>query len=59
MSTNTHDSNFVAKGEGWEHVLAWGIAFEGDTKRPVYTTSDISVGSKHVAEIASRKILAP
>ena len=53
------DSNFVAKGEGWEHVPAWGIAFEGDTKRLVYTTSDISVGSKHVAEIASRKILAP
>ena len=37
------DSNFVAKGEGWEHVPAWGIAFEGDTKRLVYTTSDISV----------------
>lgn len=53
------DSNFVAKGEGWEHVPAWGIAFEGDTKRLVYTTSDISVGSKHVAEIASRKILVP
>ena len=53
------DSNFVAKGEGWEHVPAWGIAFEGDTKRLVYTTSDISVGSKHVAEIVSRKILAP
>ena len=27
--------------------------------RDSYTTSDISVGSKHVAEIASRKILAP
>ena len=53
------DSNFVAKGEGWEHAPAWGIAFEGDTKRLVYATSDISVGSKHVAEIASRKILAP
>ena len=53
------DSNFVAKGEGWEHAPAWGIAFEGDPKRLVYTTSDISVGSKHVAEIASRKILAP
>ena len=53
------DSNFVAKGEGWEHVPAWGIAFEGDTKRLVYTTSDISVGSKQVAEIAPRKICAP
>ena len=53
------DSNFVAKEEGWEHAPAWGIAFEGDTKRLVYATSDISVGSKHVAEIASRKILAP
>lgn len=52
------DSNFVAKGEGWEHIPAWGIAFEGDTKRLVYTTSDIGVGSRHVAEIAPRKILA-
>lgn len=53
------DSAFVAKGEGWEHTPAWGIAFEGDTKRLVYTTSDIAVGSRKVTEIAPRKIKAP
>lgn len=50
------DSAFVAKGEGWEHIPAWGIAFEGDTKRLVYTTSDIAVGSKGVSEISPRVI---
>lgn len=53
------DSNFVAKGEGWEHVSSYGIAFEGETKRLVYRTSDIRVGTKGVQEIAPRKILAP
>ncbi len=53
------DSAFVAKGEGWEHTPAWGIAFEGDTKRLVYTTSDIAVGTRNVTEIAPRKIKAP
>lgn len=46
------DSSFVAKGEGWEHVPAWGIAFEGNTKRLVYRTSDIRVGAENVAEIS-------
>lgn len=46
------DSFFVSKGEGWEHVPAWGIAFEGDTKRLVYRTSDIGVGSRNVAEVS-------
>ena len=53
------DSNFVAKGEGWEHVSSSGIAFEGDTKRLVYRTSDIAVGTRKVKEIAPRKIVAP
>lgn len=53
------DSAFVAKGEGWEHTPAWGIAFEGDTKHLVYTTSDIAVGTRKVTEIAPRKIKAP
>ncbi len=48
------DSVFYAKGEGWEHAPAWGIAFEGDTKRLVYTTSDIAVGSKGVSEVSPR-----
>lgn len=53
------DSNFVAKGEGWEHVSSYGIAFEGDTKRLVYRTSDIAVGTRKVKEVAPRKIVAP
>lgn len=53
------DSNFVAKGKGWEHVSSSGIAFEGDTKRLVYRTSDIAVGTRKVQEIAPRKIVAP
>lgn len=50
------DSAFVAMGEGWEHTPSWGIAFEGDTKRLVYNTSDIGLGTKHVAEISPRII---
>lgn len=53
------DSAFVSKGEGWEHISGTGIAFEGDTKRLVYTTSDIAVGTRKVTEIAPRKIKAP
>lgn len=52
------DSAFVAKGEGWEHIPSWGIAFEGDTKRLVYTTSDISVGTRGVAKVSPRVIKA-
>lgn len=54
MEYEIRDSVFYAKGEGWEHAPAWGIAFEGDTKRLVYTTSDIAVGSKGVSEVSPR-----
>lgn len=50
------DSVFVAMGEGWEHIPGSGIAFEGDTKRLVYTTSDIGLGVRHVAEVSPRII---
>lgn len=50
------DSVFFARGEGWEHMPGSGIAFEGETKRLVYRTSDIRVGTKNVAEIAPRTI---
>lgn len=50
------DSAFVAKGEGWEHIPGWGIAFEGETKRLVYTTSDIAVGTRGVTELSPRVI---
>lgn len=50
------DSVFFAQGEDWEHVPGSGIAFEGETKRLVYRTSDIRVGTKNVTEIAPRTI---
>jgi len=53
------DSSFVTKGNGWEHVSRYGIAFEEGTKRLVYRTSDIRVGSQGVTEIEPRVIQAP
>ena len=53
------DSSLVSKGEGWEHVSTYGIAFEGDTKRLVYRTSDIRVGTKHIEQIGERTFRAP
>lgn len=53
------DGNFVAKGEGWEHIPSSGIAFEDETKRLVYRTSDIAVGTRNVKEIGERRIVAP
>lgn len=53
------DSMFVAKGEGWEHNPSWGIAFEGDTKRVLYNSGDIGLGTRRVAEVAPRTIRAP
>ena len=43
------DSVFYAKGEGWEHAPAWGIAFEGDTKRlPVSQYEDIQPSNPYI-----------
>lgn len=50
------NSSFVSKGEGWEHISNSGIAFEGETKRLVYQTSDISVGTRNIEEISPRII---
>lgn len=50
------DSAFVVKGEGWEHTPSWGIAFEEKTKRLVYTTSDIAVGTSGITEVSPRVI---
>lgn len=50
------DSAFVVKGEGWEHTPSWGVAFEEKTKRLVYTTSDIAVGTSGVTEVSPRVI---
>lgn len=56
VAYDIRDSLFVAKGEGWEHTPVWGIAFEEETKRVVYRTSDISLGVKKVEEIKPRII---
>lgn len=53
------DSSFVAKGEGWEHVPSFGIAFEGDTRRVIYNSGDIGVGTRGVEEVAPRTLRAP
>lgn len=56
VSYEIQDSAFVAKGKGWSHIPQWGIAFEEETKRIVYRTSDIGLGVKRVEEIAPRII---
>ena len=53
------DECLVVKGEGWELIPETGIAFEEKSKRLVYNTGDLQVGTKKVREIAPRKILAP
>lgn len=52
------NGRLVVYGSNWEFVPCWGIAFEGDTKRIVYTTSDIGVGTSAVEEISPRVIRA-
>ncbi len=52
------DSTFYNTGEGWEMRPTSGIAFEGDTKRIVYNSGDLRVGTKGVSEIAPGRIKA-
>ena len=49
----------VVYGSNWNFVPGWGIAFEGDTKRIIYTTSDIGVGTSGVQEVEPYVIRAP
>ncbi|WP_426790798.1 alpha-1,3-galactosidase-related protein [Sphingobacterium sp. WOUb80] len=46
------DSTFYNTGEGWELKPTSGIAFEEKTKRIVYNTSDIRVGTAKVKELS-------
>lgn len=41
-------NRFINKGRNWENVLSSAIAFEPDTKRLVYNTSDIGFGKSHM-----------
>ena len=49
----------VVYGSNWNFVPGWGIAFEGDTKRIIYTTSDIGLGTSGVQELEPYVIRAP
>lgn len=40
------NGRFYNKGEGWMHEIGSCIAFEGDTRRIVYRTSDIYYGQR-------------
>lgn len=53
------NGNLVVSGCNWQFSPSWGIAFEGDTKHVVYTTSDIGLGVRGVEEVAPRVIRAP
>ena len=55
----TADSIFEHKGEGWTIRPSWGIAFEEDTRRVVYNTSDIGFILNGISETAPRTIHAP
>lgn len=52
------DSTFYNTGEGWEMRPTAGIAFEEKTKHIVYNSSDIAVGTAHVAEVSKGIIRA-
>ena len=53
------NGRLVVSGSNWAFVPSWGIAFEGDTKRIIYTTSDIGVGTSGVEELEPYVIRAP
>lgn len=53
------NGRLLVYGSNWELQPQAGIAFEPDTKRLVYRTSDIAVGVTGVEEISPRVIRAP
>lgn len=52
------DSIFYNQGEGWEMQPISGIAFEESTKRIMYNSGDIAVGTTHVSELSPGLIKA-
>ena len=50
------NGKFYSTGEGWEMQPLAGIAFEEKTKRVVFNTSDIAVGTNDVTELSPRVI---
>lgn len=45
------DGRLVVFGKNWEFTPSWGIAFEEETGRVIYRTSDIGVGTYSVEEV--------
>lgn len=45
------NKNLVVYGKGWSHTPSSGIAFEQNTRRLIYRTSDIWVGTTNIEEI--------
>ncbi|WP_299399631.1 alpha-1,3-galactosidase B [uncultured Gelidibacter sp.] len=58
VSYTIKDSIFYNRGEGWEMQPIAGIAFEEHTKRIVYNSGDIAVGTSRVSELAPGLIKA-
>ncbi|TXE05497.1 alpha-1,3-galactosidase B [Gelidibacter salicanalis] len=58
VSYTIRDSIFYNTGEGWEMQPIAGIAFEEDTKRIVYNSGDIAVGTSSVSELSPGLIKA-
>lgn len=52
------DSTLVAEGEGWENTPGYCIAFEPETHRLVYRSSDVWVKTRGIGEQAPRQIRA-
>lgn len=52
MKYQIKNGKFFNVGEGWEIKPSWGIAFEGKSKRLVFNTSDIGIGSNNVTELS-------
>ncbi|MDE7410415.1 MAG: alpha-1,3-galactosidase B [Paramuribaculum sp.] len=53
------NGTFIHHAEGWSGEPMCGIAFEPDTRRLVYRTSDIAVGTKDVEILPDSTLKAP
>lgn len=47
------EKGFESYGEGWTGRPQTGIAFEGQTKRLVYRTSDLSIDTREAEELSA------
>lgn len=52
------DGRFILQAEDWSGEPTCGIAFEPDTRRLVYRTSDIGVGTKNIEVLPDSTIIA-